>query len=102
MKKTFFSFFVCGLLVLLATQTSASGFGDFEGGLLRIEQPRKVLIYKGNSTSTSCAISIGSTEYVGISDAHWEGPLLAISLVEKDGDNVIRIYSSTTTFKTVH
>lgn len=89
------------LCFFFPTRTEASGFGDFEGGLLKIEPPRRLWIYRKNSTTTRCAIAIGSSEYVGISDARWVGAELAVYLVEKDGDTVIRLYSSTTTFKNV-
>ena len=92
---------VLWLCLLFPLGAEAAGFGDFEGGLLKIEPPKKLWIYKKNSTTTRCAISIGSSEYVGISDARWVGPELAVYLVEKDGDTVIRLYSSTTTFKKV-
>ena len=90
-----------GLCLLSPVGAEATGFGDFEGGLLKIEPPRRIWIYKKNSTTTRCALSIGSSEFVGISDARWVGPELAVYLVEKDGDVVVRLYSSTTTFKKV-
>ena len=84
---------------LFPTQAFAAGFGEYEGGLLRIEPPRAIQIYKRGSM-TSKKISIGATQY-SIQDARWQGSEVVVTLVEKNGRQTIRVYRDTASFRTV-
>ena len=85
--------------VLFPIPAYATGFGEYEGGLLKIEPPRVVKIYK-KGTMTAKVISIGATQYA-IQDARWQGSELVVTLVEKNGRQAIRVYKDTTSYRTV-
>ena len=97
---TLYAMLVMAFCWLFPTQAHASGFGEYEGGLLKIEPPRVVKIYK-KSTMTPKVISIGSTEY-SIQDARWQGNELVVTLVEKNGKKTIRVYTDTASFRSMH
>jgi hypothetical protein len=95
-------FILCALLAIFWSFPSAAfaaGFGDYEGGVLKIEPPRIVRIYKKGS-STSKSISIGASSY-SIQDARWQGSELVVTLVEKNGRQTVRVYKDTASYRTV-
>ena len=84
---------------LFSSQAHASGFGEYESGLLKIEPPRVIKIYKKGSMTTK-NISIGATQY-SIQDARCQGSELVVTLVEKNGKQTIRVYKDTASFRSV-
>ena len=102
MRKSLFLSVLAAVLLVVAGQACASNFGAFEGGVLRIEPPRKVRVYKRDSTVTYRTITINRPGFF-VRDARWSGDKIAVYVsCPNDKNGKIFLSYSFVGYKVIH
>ena len=102
MRKSQFLSVLAALLLVFAGQACASNFGAFEGGVLRIEPPRKVRVYKRDSTVTYRTITVNRPGFF-VRDARWSGDKIAVYVsCPGDKDGKVFLYYSFVGYKVIN
>ena len=95
-KKTLLLLLPLCLCLLLGGEALASGWGDYEGGMLKIYPPRALRIFKYGRTDAATTITIGDGNYAIVSAA-WNGPKRIVQLQRIRGSGPLgktRIYTA--------
>ena len=102
MHKSLFLSVLVALLLVFAGQACASNFGAFEGGVLRVEPPRKVRVYKRDSTVTYRTITVNRSGFF-VRDARWSGDKIAVYVsCPNDKNGKIFLYYSFVGYKVIN
>ena len=102
MRKSLFLSVLAALLLVVAGQACASNFGAFEGGVLRVEPPRKVRVYKRDSTVTYRTITVNRSGFF-VRDARWSGDKIAVYVsCPNDKDGKVFLYYSFVGYKVIN
>lgn len=92
-------FLVLMLPLFSASMAEAAGFGEYKGGILKIESPRTVRIYKKGS-SASKSIQIGTSEYT-VRSVRWQRSELIVMLMDKNDRQAVRLYKDTAYYRII-
>ena len=102
MRKSLFLSVLVALLLVFAGLACASNFGAFEGGVLRIDPPRRVRVYKRNSTVTYRTITVNRPGFF-VRDARWSGDKIAVYVsCPGDKDSKVLLYYSLVGYKVIN